>query len=127
MAEMNTDTLTSMAEVDGLLVVSVPGELSDALLRRISSDVTRRVTEGGIGGVILNLSIVTLLDLAEFKILRHLVMTNSLLEVPTVLMGIRPGIAAYLAQMPIHTQGLIFTVNMANALEACRRASHAGA
>lgn len=127
MAQISTDVRTSMAEVNGLLVVSLPGTLSDAVLRQIARDVTERVTAAGIRGVILNLSTVVMIDMEEFRILQHLVKTNALLEVPTVLMGIRPGIAAYLCQVPISTQGLIFTVNMASALQACRRADHARA
>ena len=113
------DIGTSMAEVDGLLVVSLPGELSDAVLNRIVCDVSERAADETIRGVILNLSTVTLLDMAEFEVLRRLVQTNRVLGVPTVLMGIRPGIAAYLCQMPIDTHDLTFRVDMVSALEAC--------
>jgi hypothetical protein len=34
------------------------------------------------------------------------------------MMGIRPGIAAYLCQMPLAINDLIFRVDMASALEA---------
>lgn len=113
------DIRTSMAAVDGLLVVSLPGELSDLVLNRIVEDVAQRVSQEAIRGVILNLSTVTLIDMAEFQVLRHLVQTNEVLGVPTVLMGIRPGIAAYLCQMPISIDDLIFRVDMASSLEAC--------
>jgi len=99
MAGTSLDVRTSMAEVDGLLLVSLPSELSDAVLQRIVRDVSQRVTESGIDGVILNLSAVRLLDLSEFEMVRHLVRTNALLGVRTVLVGIRPGIAAYLCEM----------------------------
>jgi rsbT antagonist protein RsbS len=108
MANPSSDIRTSMAEVDGLLVVSLPSELSDGVLNRIVRDVTERAAAEGIRGVILNLSTVMLLDLTEFGVLRQLVQTNEVLGVPTVLMGIRPGIAAYLCR-----------VDMASALEAC--------
>jgi anti-anti-sigma regulatory factor len=127
MEEMGIEFRTSMAEVNHLLFVSLPSDLSDAVLKRITKDVTQRVTVAGIRGVILNLSIVTQIDLAEFRLLQHLAMTNSLMHVPTVMMGIRPGIAAYLAQMPINLQGMIFRANMASALQACRRFRHARA
>lgn len=119
MANAGTDIRTSMAEVDGLLVVSLPSELSDAVLNRIVRDVSERAAAEGIRGVILNLSTVTLLDLTEFGVLRQLVQTNAVLGVSTVLMGIRPGIAAYLCQMPITIDDLTFRVDMASALEAC--------
>lgn len=119
MAKAATDSRTSMAEVDGLLVVSLPSELSDGVLRRIVDDISERAAGEGIRGVILNLSTVTLLDMAEFQVVRQLVQTNGVLGVPTVLMGIRPGIAAYLCQMPIAIDDLIFRVDMASALEAC--------
>ena len=119
MANPSTDIRTSMAEVDGLLVVSLPSELSDAVLNRIVRDVSQRAATEAIRGVILNLSTVTLVDLAEFTMLRQLVHTNAVLGVPTVLMGIRPGIAAYLCQMPIDIDDLTFRVDMASALQAC--------
>jgi anti-anti-sigma regulatory factor len=118
MASPSADIRTSMAEVDGLLVVSLPGELSDDILHRIVRDVGKRAAGESIRGVILNLSTVTLLDTAEFVILRQLVQTNQVLGVPTVMMGIRPGIAAYLCQMPLAINDLIFRVDMASALEA---------
>jgi rsbT antagonist protein RsbS len=127
MAGTSLDVRTSMAEVDGLLLVSLPSELSDAVLQRIVRDVSQRVTESGIDGVILNLSAVRLLDLSEFEMVRHLVRTNALLGVRTVLVGIRPGIAAYLCEMPISTRGLIFRVDMAGALAVCRPTGHATA
>lgn len=119
MASPSTDIRTSMAEVNGLLVVSLPNALSDAVLNRIVRDVIERAAVDAIRGVILNLSTVTLLDLAEFEVLRKLVQTNAVLGVPTVLMGIRPGIAAYLCQLPIPIDALTFRVDMASALEAC--------
>lgn len=119
MAGSASDLRTSMAEVNGLLVVSLPNELTDAVLQRIVEDVTARVEQQPLQGVILNLSTVTLLDLSEFQQLRQLVQTNAVLGVPTVLMGIRPGIAAYLCQMPIVTSDLLFRVDMSSALEAC--------
>ena len=127
MAGSSLDVRTSMAEVDGLLVVSLPSDLSDAGLERIVRDVSQRATEPGIDGVIINLSAVTLLDLSEFEMVRHLVMTNGLLGVRTVLVGIRPGIAAYLCEMPINTRGLIFRVDMAGALDVCRPGGYATA
>jgi rsbT antagonist protein RsbS len=127
MAGTSLDVRTSMAELDGLLVVSLPSEVSDAVLQRIVRDVSQRATEPGIDGVILNLSAVALLDLSEFEVMRHLVLTNAVLGVRTVLVGIRPGIAAYLCEMPISTRGLIFRLDMAGALDVCRPAGHATA
>lgn len=119
MAKPVNEIRTSMAAVDGLLLVSLPGELSDLVLNRIVEDVAQRVSQEAIRGVILNLSIVNLIDMAEFQMLRHLVQTNEVLGVPTVLMGIRPGIAAYLCQMPVNIKDIIFRGDMASSLEAC--------
>lgn len=119
MARGGSEGRTSMTEVDGLLVIALPSELTDVVMERLVEDVCERVAAQLLRGVILNLSTVTLLDLSEFSLLRHLVQANAVLGVPTVLMGIRPGIAAYLCEMPVQTSDLIFKVDMDSALEVC--------
>lgn len=119
MARVSIEDRISMTEIDGLLVVALPSELTDVVMDRLVEDVWARVSTQVLRGVILNLSTVSLLDLSEFGLLRHLVLTNAVLGVPTVLMGIRPGIAAYLSEMPVQTGDLIFKVDMTSALEVC--------
>jgi len=81
----------------GCLVVPIQVELSDELALRVQKDVLHRVCQGGVRGVIIDVSGVTVIDSVLARIIFDTAKMASLLGARAVVSGLRPGVAAALA------------------------------
>jgi rsbT antagonist protein RsbS len=97
-----------------VLVVSVQGDLLDSAAAALRDDVGERVSAGGVGGVILDVSGVTLVDSYLGRVLTEIAADCSLLGAATVVAGIRPAVAITLVEMGLH----LGDARMARSLEA---------
>jgi anti-anti-sigma regulatory factor len=91
--------------VRGCLVVTLPQELADSLAD-IQAAVLDGVRETGSRVVVIELSAVKVLDCVEFAGIRELVGMVRLLGVRPFLVGMSPGIVAYLVNNDADTRGL---------------------
>ncbi|MEY4266567.1 MAG: hypothetical protein RIS90_1102 [Pseudomonadota bacterium] len=108
--------------VRGCLVVTLPGELADHLAD-IQAAVLDGVRETGTRVAVIELSAVKVLDCVEFAGIRDLVGMVRLLGVRPFLVGLSPGIVAYLVSNDADTSGLEVERALEDALD---RATSAG-
>jgi rsbT antagonist protein RsbS len=97
-----------------VLVVSVQGDLLDSVAAALRDDVGERVSAGGVRGVILDVSGVTLVDSYLGRVLTEIAADCSLLGAATVVAGIRPAVAITLVEMGLQ----LGNARMARSLEA---------
>ena len=97
-----------------VLVVSVQGDLLDSVAAALRDDVGERVSAGGVSGVILDVSGVTLVDSYLGRVLTEIAADCSLLGVVTVVAGICPAVAITLVEMGLQ----LGNARMARSLEA---------
>ncbi len=97
-----------------VLIVSVQGDLLDSVAAALRDDVGQRVSADGVGGVILDVSGVTLADSYLGRVLTEIAADCSLLGAATVVAGIRPAVAITLVEMGLRLDG----VRLARSLEA---------
>jgi rsbT antagonist protein RsbS len=97
-----------------VLVVSVQGDLLDSVAAALRDDVGERVSAGGVSGVILDVSGVTLVDSYLGRVLTEIAADCSLLGAATVVAGIRPAVAITLVEMGLR----LGNARMARSLEA---------
>lgn len=97
-----------------VLIVSVQGDLLDSVAVALRDDVGQQVSADGVGGVILDVSGVTLVDSYLGRVLTEIAADCSLLGADTVVAGIRPAVAITLVEMGLRLDG----VRLARSLEA---------
>nr|WP_315204301.1 hypothetical protein [uncultured Albidiferax sp.] len=114
---MSTPTLSgaSMTEVQGCLVVTMQGDISEEGFDALYQEFSQRLVDSRLSGAVLNFSGVQLLDLHEFSRLRALSRIAGFLGADVVFVALAPGIAAFLAQADMDIGGLQFCQHIEDA------------
>jgi rsbT antagonist protein RsbS len=109
------------------LIVPLQGAIADDVMVQLSEDVTRRIEDGRIRGLVIDVSGVETLDSYLTKNLRDLALTARLMGVSAVVSGLRPAVAITLIEMGLEIPGVRTTLNLERALEALHEAHEAEA
>ena len=88
-----------------VLIVSVQGDLADAVAVALRHDVGDAVSSGGITGVVLDVSGVAIVDSYLGRVLTEIAADSSLLGASTVVAGIKPAVAITLVEMGLRLDG----------------------
>ena len=88
-----------------VLIVSVQGDLADAVAVALRHDVGTEVSSGGITGVVLDVSGVTIVDSYLGRVLTEIAADCSLLGARTIVAGIKPAVAITLVEMGLRLDG----------------------
>ncbi len=88
-----------------VLIVSVQGDLADAVAVALRHDVGAAVSSGGVTGVILDVSGVAIVDSYLGRVLTEIAADCSLLGASTVVAGIKPAVAMTLVEMGLRLDG----------------------
>jgi rsbT antagonist protein RsbS len=109
------------------LIVPLQGAIADDVMVQLSEDVTRRIEDGRIRGLVIDVSGVETLDSYLTKNLRDLALTARLMGVSAVVSGLRPAVAITLIEMGLEIPGVRTTLNLERAIEALHEAHEAEA
>jgi rsbT antagonist protein RsbS len=101
----------------GNLIVPIQGAISDDVMGGLQQDVTRRIEEGGVRGLVVDVSGVEVLDSYLTRNLRDLALTARLMGVVAVVSGLRPAVAITLVEMGLEIPGVHTALNLERALE----------
>ena len=96
-----------MQRTHGCLVVSLQIDLTDAVLRRFQQDLLERTRALQPKGIVLDISGLGLFDTHEFLALRRAMDMARLMGCPTILVGMRPGVAASIAELDVNCDELL--------------------
>jgi len=102
----------------GNLIVPIQGAISDHVMSALQEDVTSRIEQGGVRGLIVDVSGVDVLDSYLTRNLRDLAVTARLMGVIAVVSGLRPAVAITLVEMGLEIPGVLTALNLERALEA---------
>lgn len=91
---MEVDMSTSLTSVEGIMIVSLSGEMTDNDLKVILENVTEYAYKNDVKGVILNFSAVSMLDSYLFKSFKDLTSALALLGVKSIWVGLKPGVVS---------------------------------
>ena len=100
----------------GGLIASIQVDLDQRVLQRFQLDLLERIQESRARFVIVDLTAVTIMDDADFTGIRRAVEMAALMGTPTVLCGLRPGVAAALVDLDVSIDGLRTKLNLDAAL-----------
>ena len=114
----NEDSLFNVAMyvIRNCLIVSVQVELHDKVILNIQKDILRKVNEREIKGVIIDVSMVGLMDSFIVKTISNTAEMLSLLGAKTVLIGLKPGIVAAFVDLDLEFKGAKFALNVEEGL-----------
>jgi rsbT antagonist protein RsbS len=92
-------------QLGSILIVSVQGDLADAQAVALRHDVGTQVSEGGVNGVVLDVSGVAVVDSYLGRVLTEIAADSLLLGASTVVAGIKPAVAITLVEMGLRLDG----------------------
>ncbi|MEY9214348.1 STAS domain-containing protein [Thermobifida halotolerans] len=82
-----------------VLLVSIQGELHDAMALSLQNDVTMAIEQHGARGVIIDISAVDMVDSFLGRVLAEIAACSRLLGADTVVVGMRPAVAITLVEL----------------------------
>jgi rsbT antagonist protein RsbS len=99
------------------LIVPIQGAIADDVMVTLQNDVTRRIQDGNVRGLVVDVSGVETLDSFLTRNLRDLALSARLMGVTAVVSGLRPAVAITLVEMGLEIPGVHTALNLERALE----------
>lgn len=89
----------SVQNIEGVLVVALPSDLTDTVADAIQTDVLRRVERDGAEGLVLDVGALDIVDSYVARALSQTAQMVKLMGVETIVAAMRPEVAATLVRM----------------------------
>jgi rsbT antagonist protein RsbS len=99
------------------LLVTVHTELRDAVAEAFQEDVLRAIERGGASGLVIDISGLDMVDSYVARILAEMGRMAKLMGVDTIVVGMRPEVAATLVRMGYPMGGVRTALNVDDGLE----------
>ncbi|PRX49926.1 rsbT antagonist protein RsbS [Prauserella shujinwangii] len=107
---------TAVIELDGVLLVTIQGELTDQDAIALQHDLTTQVASVGARGVLIDISALEIVDSFLARTLHDIAGSTSLLAAETVVVGMRPEVAITLVELGLTLPGLRTALSVADGL-----------
>jgi rsbT antagonist protein RsbS len=107
-----------------VLIASVQGALTDADLLALRDDLTHRVSELRSLGVVIDVTVMDVLDSFACRMLRGIAETIRLRGAETVIVGIQPDVAMSMVQLGLTLDTIPTALDLEEGLEHLQRRSH---
>lgn len=114
--ELTSATHIPLQLTGGSIVASIQGDMSDEVMLQLRDDILAFVKTSGVTSVILDLSGVVVMDLAEFDSLRRTVSMAGLMGARCMLAGLRPGVVSSLVELDAPLEWVEAALNLEHAL-----------
>jgi rsbT antagonist protein RsbS len=98
--------LVPILKQGGYLIASIQSELSDADLLKLQEDLVRRVSEARSRGVIVDVTVLDVMDSFATRTLRSTAHMIMLRGAETVIVGIQPEVAFSMVQLGLKLEGV---------------------
>ncbi|EGX57514.1 anti-sigma factor antagonist [Streptomyces zinciresistens K42] len=100
----------------GVLLVTLQGDLYDSAAEQLRQDIGRTVSDSAVGGVVIDLSGVEIVDSFMGRVLSDVAAMTRLLAAQTVVCGMRPAVAITLVELGLTLPGLRTALNAEEAM-----------
>lgn len=109
-----------IVELDGVLLVTVQDELLDYSVADLQQQITEQVVARQARGVLIDVSVLDVVDSFLARALRDIAAATSLLAAKTVVVGMRPAVAVTLVELGLVLHGLRTALSVEEALAILR-------
>jgi rsbT antagonist protein RsbS len=99
-------TRVPIVQIDDKLIATVLEDLSDRDALQLQDDLGRRIEHTGAAGVLLDLSVVEIVDSFLGRLITDVVTASRLLGAETVVVGIQPAVAVTLVELGLEFKGV---------------------
>jgi len=100
-----------------ILISGLLSDLDDTTALRFTDELTTRIADEGIRGVILDISQLEIIDSFVARVLMQLAATGRLLGARMVVAGMRPAVAITLSELGLRLTGVQTALNAEQAME----------
>jgi rsbT antagonist protein RsbS len=104
-------------QLGDVLLVTLQGELHDGMAEQLQQDITARISDSRVSGVVIDISGVEIIDSFLGRVLAEIAAGAKLLAARTVLAGMRPAVAITLVELGLTLPGLRTALDVERAME----------
>ncbi|SMQ17363.1 rsbT antagonist protein RsbS [Streptomyces sp. Ag82_O1-12] len=104
-------------QLGDVLLVTLQGELHDEMAEQLQQDITTRISDSRVSGVVIDISGVEIVDSFLGRVLAEIAAGAKLLAARTVLAGMRPAVAITLVELGLTLPGLRTALDVERAME----------
>ncbi|MFJ4283847.1 STAS domain-containing protein [Streptomyces massasporeus] len=104
-------------QLGSVLLVTLQGELHDGMAEQLQQDITTRISDSRVNGVVIDISGVEIVDSFLGRVLAEIAAGAKLLAARTVLAGMRPAVAITLVELGLTLPGLRTALDVERAME----------
>ena len=112
-----------LLRIGSTLLTAWQGEVSDRVAERFQRDLLERIEQSSCDGLVLDISALEVVDTYVARVLADTGRMARLMGTRTVLVGMRPEVAATLIQMGHGLEGVETALDVDDGLERLRRAA----
>jgi rsbT antagonist protein RsbS len=109
-----------VVNLDGVLLVSIQEELLDESVAMLRHDLAERVIAAHARGVLIDISVVDVIDSFLARALHEVAAVSSLLAASTVVVGMQPAVAITLVELGLTLPGLRTALSVSDGLAMLR-------
>jgi rsbT antagonist protein RsbS len=100
-----------------ILLITLQGELHDGMAERLQQDITERIADSPVAGVVIDISGVDIVDSFLGRVLAEIAANARLLAARTVVAGMRPAVAITLVELGLTLPGLVTALDVERAMD----------
>lgn len=98
---MGEDYNTSVTVIKNNLIVALPAEMTDSCIQNIEKIIIEKAYQKNIQGVLLNFSMVSVMDTYTYQAFENITRVFSLMGIQTVWVGLNPGVVFGLIDLDV--------------------------
>ncbi|MEU3622892.1 anti-anti-sigma factor [Amycolatopsis coloradensis] len=114
---MNARAGLPILRLGDILISGLLSDLDDAIALEFTAELTARISDEGIRGVILDISRLEIIDSFVARVLMELAATGRLLGARMIVAGMRPAVAITLSELGLRLTGVQTALNAEQAME----------
>lgn len=116
MNDFDNNLDTSVTVVDGCLIVTLPNDITDNDMEIGGKMILMRADRSSIKGVILDFSMISVIDSYTFSIFEKISKSLLFMGVAVIWIGLKPGVVSALVDLNVDVSRITAAVNLEEAL-----------
>ncbi len=102
------------------LLVTIQVDLYDRLAESLEADLIEMVSKTNAGGVLIDISAVSIIDSFMGRIIGNIAMMSKILDAETIVVGMQPAVAITLIELGLPLKGVHTALNVERGMEILR-------